>query len=217
MKFIYRLLLVSITLIASTHVYPRHIDLSLENNKKMVAPIKSIASSKSDFVGNINYTIKSGDWLSKIAEIFYGDPLLYNRIYEANKNSINNPDLIYTGKEILIPNVDVTYSYTVKTGDKLSDIAETFLGSSNKANELIEQNKDILEKGNQLIRGQVIEIKYNDGTVCYTVRSGDWISKIAEIFYDDAYLYPWLFQKNKHIIKEQNLIFPGQQILIPPG
>jgi nucleoid-associated protein YgaU len=215
MKF--KFLLVSQILIISINVYPKIIDLSLENYNNIFVSKKSIVSSNSDFIENINYTIKKGDWLSTIAEKFYGDPLLFNRIYEANKNVINNPNLIYAGKEILIPNVDVTYSYTVKTGDKLSDIAETFLGSSNKANELIEQNKGILGKGNQLIRGQVIEIKYNDGTVCYTVRSGDWLSKIAEKFYGDAYLYPWLFQKNKHIIKEQNLIYLGQQILIPPN
>ena len=217
MKFIFRLLLVSIILIVSTHVYPKHIYLSLENNKKMFTPKKSLASSKSDFERNINYIIQEGDWLSKIAEKYYGDPLKYNRIYEANKNTIEDPNLICVGKEILIPNVDVTYSYTVKTGDSFSTIAETFLGSPNKANELIEQNPNIFGKGNQLKPGQTINIKFTDGTVCYIVKRGDWISKIAEKFYGDPYLYPWLFQKNKHIIKEKNLIFPGQQILIPPN
>jgi nucleoid-associated protein YgaU len=51
------------------------------------------------------YTVVSGDNLSKIAKKFYGDSKLWRKIFEANKDTIENPDLIYPGQELKIPNV----------------------------------------------------------------------------------------------------------------
>jgi nucleoid-associated protein YgaU len=49
------------------------------------------------------YTVKSGDSLSKIAKHIYGDASKWHRIYDANKDKIKNPDLIYPGQEFTIP------------------------------------------------------------------------------------------------------------------
>lgn len=49
------------------------------------------------------YTVVAGDSLSKIAEHEYGDPNEWRRIYEANKHIIKNPDLIYPGQQLTIP------------------------------------------------------------------------------------------------------------------
>ncbi|HEY8164429.1 MAG TPA: LysM peptidoglycan-binding domain-containing protein [Gemmatimonadaceae bacterium] len=49
------------------------------------------------------YTVKSGDSLSKIAKRLYGDANKWHRIYEANRDKIKNPDLIYPGQEFTIP------------------------------------------------------------------------------------------------------------------
>jgi nucleoid-associated protein YgaU len=43
------------------------------------------------------YVIKSGDTLSGVATKFYGKGSLYPRIFEANREVIKNPDLIYPG------------------------------------------------------------------------------------------------------------------------
>jgi nucleoid-associated protein YgaU len=50
------------------------------------------------------YTVVSGDNLSKIAKKFYGDAKQWRRIFEANKDTIENPDLIYPGQVLKIPN-----------------------------------------------------------------------------------------------------------------
>lgn len=47
------------------------------------------------------YTIKSGDNLSKVSKLFYGDANKYHSI--ANANNIENPDKIQVGQEIQIP------------------------------------------------------------------------------------------------------------------
>lgn len=49
------------------------------------------------------YTIERGDTLSKIAKRYYGDPMKYPRIFEANREVIKDPDLIYPGQKIRIP------------------------------------------------------------------------------------------------------------------
>ena len=49
------------------------------------------------------YTIKAGDSLSLIAQQFYGDGNLWQTIYEANLDTIDNPNALIVGNEIVIP------------------------------------------------------------------------------------------------------------------
>lgn len=52
------------------------------------------------------YTVKKGDYLSKIAKEVYGDASKYNVIFEANKPMLKDPDLIYPGQVLRIPKLD---------------------------------------------------------------------------------------------------------------
>ena len=47
------------------------------------------------------YTVQKGDSLSKIAKKYPG--LTWQKIYEANKDQIKDPDLIYPGQKLVIP------------------------------------------------------------------------------------------------------------------
>lgn len=49
------------------------------------------------------YTVEKGDSLSKIAKKFYGDAMKYPVIFEANKPMLENPDAIYPGQNLRIP------------------------------------------------------------------------------------------------------------------
>ncbi|WP_431065860.1 peptidoglycan-binding protein LysM [Methylotuvimicrobium sp.] len=49
------------------------------------------------------YTIEKGDTLWKIAEKAYGNGSKYQKIFEANREVIKDPDKIYTGQKIRIP------------------------------------------------------------------------------------------------------------------
>ena len=77
--------------------------------------IKEIGGqSPSDIKANITvedtsvyhrHVVKSGESLSKIAKHYYGDPMKYKKIFEANTNILKNPDLIHPGQELVIPNL----------------------------------------------------------------------------------------------------------------
>src|SRR5687768_5770889 len=49
------------------------------------------------------YTVKSGDTLSKIAKEHLGDANAYMKIFEANKDQLNDPDKIKPGQVLKIP------------------------------------------------------------------------------------------------------------------
>jgi nucleoid-associated protein YgaU len=49
------------------------------------------------------YTVVSGDNLSKISKQYYGNPNLYNKIFEANQPMLKHPDKIYPGQVLRIP------------------------------------------------------------------------------------------------------------------
>jgi len=49
------------------------------------------------------YTVVKGDSLSKIAKALMGDAQKWRLIYEANKDTIKNPDLIRPGQVLKIP------------------------------------------------------------------------------------------------------------------
>ncbi|MBN2274868.1 MAG: peptidoglycan-binding protein LysM [Bacteroidales bacterium] len=49
------------------------------------------------------YTVKKGDYLSKIAKEVYGNANKYNIIFEANRPMLKDPDLIYPGQVLVIP------------------------------------------------------------------------------------------------------------------
>jgi nucleoid-associated protein YgaU len=49
----------------------------------------------------------------------------------------------------------------------------------------------------------------------YTVESGDTLSGIAKRFLGNASDYPKIFEANREVIKDPNLIYPGQKIRIP--
>jgi nucleoid-associated protein YgaU len=71
--------------------------------------IKEVDPSYSDLAHEIStnggaeqpYTIKSGDNLSKVSKLFYGNPNKYTQIAKAN--GIDNPDKIQAGQQINVP------------------------------------------------------------------------------------------------------------------
>jgi len=49
------------------------------------------------------YKVKPGDTLSKISQQFFGNPNQYQRIFEANRDKLTDPNKIQVGQELKIP------------------------------------------------------------------------------------------------------------------
>jgi LysM repeat protein len=79
------------------------------------ALVKQAAQPKSR-----TYTVRSGDTLSEIAAKFYGNPARWTWIYAANRAKIHNPNSIYVGEKLTIPNhaPTGTTSYSAKHAKK---------------------------------------------------------------------------------------------------
>lgn len=103
----------------------------------------------------IQYTIKSGDTLSEIAK-------KYNTTVNelAILNNIENPNLIYAGNTIKIPQNNQFYDneilYIVKNGDTLWDIAQEYNTTWKK---IYKDNKETIGSNPNLIKpGQKLKI-----------------------------------------------------------
>jgi LysM repeat protein len=52
---------------------------------------------------NGTHVVQSGDTLWAIAKKYYGDGSQYTKIFNANRDKIKNPNLIYPGQKLVIP------------------------------------------------------------------------------------------------------------------
>ena len=52
------------------------------------------------------HTVVRGDTLGEIAKTFYGNTMKYRVIFDANKPMLTDPDKIYPGQVLRIPNLD---------------------------------------------------------------------------------------------------------------
>ena len=71
-------------------------------NKKKTK--KTNSSNKTNPNNKGTYTVVSGDSLWKISKKYYGDGTKWTKIYNANKDKIKNPNLIYPKQVLTIPN-----------------------------------------------------------------------------------------------------------------
>ena len=74
-----------------------------EKAKPAPSVAKAIPAPDATKGGTQEYTIQPGDTLSRLAQKHYGDGLKWNKIYEANKQTVKNPNYIFVGQKIVIP------------------------------------------------------------------------------------------------------------------
>jgi LysM repeat protein len=67
------------------------------------APVTPVSGTKPAAPAEQTYTVVKGDTLSKIAKEFYGNANEYMKIFNANRNQLNDPDKIQVGQVLKIP------------------------------------------------------------------------------------------------------------------
>ncbi len=67
------------------------------------APVVGNADTTPARDGGGSYTVQSGDTLSAIAQRHYGKASRWQEIFEANRDQIDDPDLIRPGQVLRLP------------------------------------------------------------------------------------------------------------------
>ncbi|MDE5977005.1 MAG: LysM peptidoglycan-binding domain-containing protein, partial [Turicibacter sp.] len=153
------------------------------------------------------YTVRSGDTLSEIAARYQ---TTVSRL--VSLNGISNPNVIYPGEVLKITGASTgtsttnTSTYTVKSGDTLSEIAARYQTTVSR---LVSLNG--ISNPNVIYPGQVLKITGTSttNTSTYTVRSGDTLSEIAARYQTTV---SRLVSLNG--ISNPNVIYPGQVLKI---
>jgi len=83
-------------------VYENSPEDGSEINKRVV-PIVFGRALVDPFTGFTVHTVEAGDTLSSIADQFYGDPAKFRIIFAANRNQLDDPDVIVPGQVLRIP------------------------------------------------------------------------------------------------------------------
>ncbi|MCH6483054.1 LysM peptidoglycan-binding domain-containing protein [Pseudoxanthomonas sp. LH2527] len=65
--------------------------------------VTASVDSTAEIVGEQTYTIEKGDTLSKIAKEHLGNANAWKQIFEANRDTIDDPDRIFPGQVIKLP------------------------------------------------------------------------------------------------------------------
>jgi nucleoid-associated protein YgaU len=79
------------------------LEVFMLDNEPDFSDVEGGSSSTAPKPAGATYTVVKGDSLSKIAKRLYGDAQQWKQIYEANKDTIKNPDQIYPGQVLKIP------------------------------------------------------------------------------------------------------------------
>lgn len=74
-------------------------------NRKGVSEVESHIEVEQKAPESRFYEVKSGDTLSKIAKSEYGDAMKYPVIFDANRPLLSDPDKIYPGQVLRIPDL----------------------------------------------------------------------------------------------------------------
>jgi LysM repeat protein len=133
--------------------------------------------------GRIIHKVVTSDSLTKLSRKYYGDETKWKKILEANKDKIPNPDVLFAGLELLIPDITVsekenddslyeslsksepdevllttTGTHTVSPGDTLYSLARKYYGNPAMWEKIYDANEDNIIDKRLLEVGQTIII-----------------------------------------------------------
>jgi LysM repeat protein len=87
-------------IVTSAPAAPEREQVSFEPNDSYT----NMAQEPETISGNFRrYTVEKNDTLQKISQKFYGTTKKWNKIYEANRDTLKTPDRVYPGKVLNIP------------------------------------------------------------------------------------------------------------------
>lgn len=130
----------------------------------------------------VHHDVRGGETLFAICRQYYGDVTLVQAL--AKYNDMNDPASVRSGRRLRIPPAEAlggrttialnasqtpsstptppskpaTQTYTVRSGDSLTQIAQRFLGAKSKWKKLHEMNRDVIDDPDDLKVGTVLKV-----------------------------------------------------------
>ncbi len=143
--------------------------------------IAVLETKQEDAAAKVIHKVKPNDSLFKISRKYYGDEAKWYKIYEANKGKMSDPDALYVGQEILIPEITLakkvtlsmetplkikqdnkmsikTTKHTVVSGDTLYRLSRKYYDDPTMWYKIYEANEDTIEDKSLLVKGQILII-----------------------------------------------------------
>lgn len=128
-------------------------DLLSRINAKMPEPMNDV------------YTVMRGDYLWKISgkQDIYSDPYQWVKIWSANRDMIQNPDLIYPQQKLDVPRRIATNQHVVARGENLAKIAghDEVYGNPFDWQKIYNANKQIISDPAVIYPYQILTIPQN--------------------------------------------------------
>jgi len=135
--------------------HPKKIRI-VQKNKPVKKLRKKVIKTKSQTI-----TVKAGDTLASISERFYGNPMYYKKIIQANRSLSKKHTTLQLGQKLTIPAMKSTKSrrlVIVKKGYSLAYIAKKFYGNINQVQRIVDANYNIKSSKSVLRIGQKIYV-----------------------------------------------------------
>ena len=119
---------------------------------------------------------------------------------------------------------EVQEMLTKEFGDRISDLKVDFADDTvtlaGSCDSCATREKAVLLAGNVKGVEKVNDENFTappaeEETEFYVIQKGDSLSKIAKRYYGDAMKYPVIFEATLEVIKDADLIYPGQTVRIP--
>jgi nucleoid-associated protein YgaU len=112
------------------------------------------------------YVVKAGDSLASIARAAFGNEAQWPKLYDANVRVIGPVPIAQVGQRLFIPAPGGApsrpgtqlFSYTVRAGDSLTSLAQTYLGNGARWPEIYDLNRGVIGATPILQVGQRLRI-----------------------------------------------------------
>lgn len=136
--------------------------------------------------GAATVTVQSGDSLSAIAQRALGDAGRWSEIFEANRDQLDNPNMIFPGQVLKLPGGDAApapapATVTVQSGQTLGRIAAQTLGDANRWREIFDANRDQISNPNLIYPGMVLKVPNGSAPapVAAPAPASDWAGRVV--------------------------------------
>jgi nucleoid-associated protein YgaU len=146
------------------------------------------------------YIVNDGDSLSVIAKKFYGEQegnkkTSITRIFEANKNLLKSPDIVYAGQKIVIP----APAQSAEVGKKQGAFSSSMFEKVKSIAPKLPSTNDTKPKPS----GE------------YVVKEGDNLWRIAAAQLGNGNRYKEISKLNADIVKDEDTLVVGMRLKLP--